>query len=427
MRKLASSPIFKVSSLTAVSTSVKIATSFILSKILAITIGPSGIAMMGQITNGSNMFMNIATGGINQGITKYIAETTEGTERKAIINTAYSVVLLLSGIVAAVLIFFAGFWSRFFFHSTAYKDVIYYMGAFAFLYAYNTIVIAIINGLKKFKLFVFVNIANSLTGLIVTLVLLYAFGLRGALIASVIYQSVVFGVTLLLIRKQDVTIFSFSSFRLDTAWIKKLMGFSLMTLVSIICLSLSQLIIRSYITKHMSIDAAGIWEGINRLSATCLLFATASISTYYLPRLSEINNNRDTWKEVLHSCKVILPIVAIGCLFVFILKKWIILLLFNASFIKMQDLFLWQLIGDFFKVTSWMFAFVMWAKRWVTIFIVTEIIFAASYVALTILMLQNGSQTLVTTSLAYCINYFIYFSVIFLIVKQKLHAGTANR
>ncbi|MEI2709115.1 MAG: hypothetical protein V9E96_08905 [Chitinophagaceae bacterium] len=83
-KKLKNIPIVKVSSLTAVATAVRVLTNLVLSKVLAVTVGASGIALVGQIINGSNIFMNIASGGLSQGITKYIAETDDEKEKKKI-------------------------------------------------------------------------------------------------------------------------------------------------------------------------------------------------------------------------------------------------------------------------------------------------------------------------------------------------------
>ena len=69
---------------------------------------------------------------------------------------------------------------------------------------------------------------------------------------------------------------------------KKYLSYSLMALVSAATLPVSQLIVRGFIIKNFSMDAAGYWEGMNRISALYLMFITTSFSVYYLPRLSEI-------------------------------------------------------------------------------------------------------------------------------------------
>ena len=71
------SDLIKVTSSTSVSTAIKLAASFIISKILAVIVGPSGIAMLGQLTNIGTIFQSLSSGGIQVGVTKYISEFSD--------------------------------------------------------------------------------------------------------------------------------------------------------------------------------------------------------------------------------------------------------------------------------------------------------------------------------------------------------------
>ena len=73
--------LIKVFSLTALSTSVKMVTALITTKVVAIIVGPSGVALLGQLTNFVTIILNLASGGINNAITKYIAEYKESDSK----------------------------------------------------------------------------------------------------------------------------------------------------------------------------------------------------------------------------------------------------------------------------------------------------------------------------------------------------------
>ena len=53
---------------------IKMATSFVSIKVISGIIGPAGIAMVGQFMNTITIVNGVATGSINLGVTKYIAE-----------------------------------------------------------------------------------------------------------------------------------------------------------------------------------------------------------------------------------------------------------------------------------------------------------------------------------------------------------------
>lgn len=116
-----------------------------------------------------------------------------------------------------------------------------------------------------------------------------------------------------------------------------------MALVSAICVPLSQMLIRAYLTQEFSLAYAGYWEAMIRLSTVYLLLVTTTLGVYYLPRLSELNAIHEIKKEVYLGYKFIFPLAVVGGICVFILRDWIINLLFSPSF-AMRDLFLWQMM-----------------------------------------------------------------------------------
>ncbi len=123
-------------------------------------------------------------------------------------------------------------------------------------------------------------------GLLFTIVLALNFGIYGALISAVTYQSVVFILTLLLVLNTKWFKLKEITRKFSKAAAIKLGHYSLMALVTAIVMPASQLIVRGYISRHISIDDAGLWEGINRVSnmyldgichfAQCVLFAPAN-------------------------------------------------------------------------------------------------------------------------------------------------------
>jgi PST family polysaccharide transporter len=72
----------------------------------------------------------------------------------------------------------------------------------------------------------------------------------------------------------------------------------------------------------------------------------------------------------------------------------------------MRDLFFWQLIGDFFKITSWLLAFLMIAKSMTKEFIITEIGSSLLFVSLALFLVNRNGIIGITQ--AYFINYIIY-------------------
>lgn len=392
---------------------------FVLNKILAVYLGPTGYAAIGQFQNFIQMVTTFAGSAINTAVVKYTAEYHEDeSKQRAIWKTAGSIIFLFSLIFAFLILIFQGQLSLYIFHSLKYQTVFIWFAVFLIFFNFNTLFLAILNGKKEILKLVLANIAGSLFALIITSVLAIKLHLYGALVALSIYQSIAFIVTLFLCYRANWFKFSSLLGKIDLEITKKFSSFILMALVSAICVPLSQILIRAYLTQEFSLAYAGYWEAMIRLSTVYLMLVTTTLGVYYLPRLSELNKIDEIKKEVYLGYKFLFPLTVVGGIIVFVLRDWIINLLFTPSFAPMQDLFFWQMMGDALKIGSWILAYLMLSKAMTKLYISTEIIFTLSLIALTYVCTQFFGFKGV--SIAHLINYGMYWIVISLFIFKQL-------
>lgn len=392
---------------------------FVLNKILAVYLGPTGYAAIGQFQNFIQMVTTFAGSAINTAVVKYTAEYHEDeTKQRAVWKTAGSIVFLFSFVFAILILIFQKQLALYIFQSLKYQTIFIWFAVFLIFFNFNTLFLAILNGKKEILKLVLANIAGSLFALVITGVLAIKLQLYGALIALSIYQSIAFIVTLILCHRADWFEFSSLLGKIDLGITKKFASFILMALVSAICVPLSHMLIRAYLTQEFSLAYAGYWEAMIRLSTVYLLLVTTTLGVYYLPRLSELNAIDEIKKEVYLGYKFIFPFAVVGGICVFILRDWIINLLFSPSFAPMQDLFLWQMMGDALKIGSWILAYLMLSKAMTKLYICTEIIFTVSLIALTYICTQVFGFEGV--SIAHLINYGLYWIVISLFIFKQL-------
>src|SRR5690606_37462474 len=411
--------LLRTSVLNGVAVLIKTITMFVLNKILAVYLGPTGYAAIGQFQNFIQMVTTFAGSAINTAVVKYTAEYHEDeSKQRAIWKTAGSIVFLFSLIFAFLILIFQGQLSLYIFHSLKYQTVFIWFAVFLIFFNFNTLFLAILNSKKEILKLVLANIAGSLFALIITSVLAIKLHLYGALVALSIYQSIAFIVTLFLCYRANWFKLSSLLGKIDLEITKKFSSFILMALVSAICVPLSQMMIRAYLTQEFSLAYAGYWEAMIRLSTVYLMLVTTTLGVYYLPRLSELNEIDEIKKEVYLGYKFLFPLTIVGGIIVFILRDWIINLLFTPSFAPMQDLFFWQMMGDSLKIGSWILAYLMLSKAMTKLYISTEIIFTLSLIALTYVCTQFFGFKGV--SIAHLINYGMYWIVISLFIFKQL-------
>lgn len=419
LQRLMGIDIIKVFSLNAMATLIRMCAGMISVKVIAVIIGPSGVALLGQLNNFNTILLGMANGGINNGITKYVSEYKGNEDEiKRFLSNALRIVLSCSIIVGILLIAGCIPLSKLIFLNEEYYYVFIVFGFTIILYTLNGMLISILNGYKKFKKYVTINILGTLFGITYSVTLVFFFGLPGALINAVTYQSIVFVVTLWMCRRERWLARSFFDGMLERPIVKKYFSYSAMTLTTLVLLPISQMLLRGYVISNISASQAGIWEGMNHISSMYLSVITSAFAIYYLPRLSEITDPKELSHEIIRCYKVIIPILLFIGLSIYFLRHFILWLLFSPEFYEMEHLFGWQLTGDLFKICSWLLSFVLVAKAKARMFIITEVLFTLTYIVLCyILLCSNG---IVGLNQGYLCNYILYFLAMFILYKKVI-------
>jgi PST family polysaccharide transporter len=144
------------------------------------------------------------------------------------------------------------------------------------------------------------------------------------------------------------------------------------------------------------------------------MLVTTTLSVYYLPKLSELQDPADIKKEIWQGYKIILPVTATCGLIIYLLRDFIIRVLFTAEFVEMEVLFGWQMVGDALKIGSWIIAYLMVSKAKVKMFIITELLFSVLlYLLVSYFSHEYG---LLGVSIAYALNYFLYWVFVSLLI-----------
>lgn len=145
------------------------------------------------------------------------------------------------------------------------------------------------------------------------------------------------------------------------------------TVITALVQSGIMLLLRSMIVDQAGLAGAGIFDAAWTLSMTYVTLVTTAFGTYYLPTLSalgEKSQRTDLIQQMFRFTTILVTPLIIG---VIVLKPFMLHLLFSAEFMPAIALIGWMLIGDYFKLTSWVKAYPMLAFADLKIFFWSEI------------------------------------------------------
>lgn len=373
--------IFKVSILSLIATSISVASNFIITKIVAVYIGPSGLAIIGQLQNFISIALLTCGGFLRTALIKYTAETkNESVEQQQLWSAVLKVSLFLWVVISGGMLVFHQRLSIYILGSDIYSNAFLIFIPCLFLFIINTFFVSALNGLKEIKNYIQINIVMSIVSLIWISALSLYYGLHGAIIAYISSQSISFVYVFFKARR-------FSWFRPRLLKIKSMkkdyitvLQFSLITLTSVLASNISLMVVRDYITSNYSGVDAGYWQGVWSLSQVSLTVVTLSLSTYLLPALSSSTQVSELHREVSKTLKVVLPLSIIISISIYAFRDIIIILLFSDEFVLMRDLFLWQMLGNIIKSIGWVYGSVLVARGQIKYTTSTEVFFAFLWV-----------------------------------------------
>lgn len=348
--------------------------------VVAKFLGPSGMALTGSFRNFSALFKSLSTLGINASAVRLFVENQDDDEALSkIYSTFFWILVLVSVFVGLLILLFSNPIGRYLFATANYNFAVQLFGLLLPLFVLNTFWIAIYNGLQRFKSIVIIQMLSSVFVFLLTISLIYYEKLTGALLSIAVSDLILFIITAIFVYRNK----TFFNFRLKKAISKpylSVMGkFSVMALLSAVLVPGTLIVIRNLIIDVHSVEKAGIWDAVNRISGFYMMFFSSGLSLYYMPKLAELKTDLEFKKELKFYFKTIIPIFTMVLFFVFLLKDFIINIALTEQFQEVSSIMIWQLLGDFLKMVSLAFGYQILVKTMTKKYYAVELVFNLSY------------------------------------------------
>jgi len=400
----------------------KLISSFIVSKVSAIYLGPSGFAILGNFKNILQVFLGLTSSGFESGVIKYIAENKNNDSKlKNVATNVIAFNIILSFLIGPFLFFFSSELSAYVLKDESLSFVFEYLSIVFPLISLSFLFIYILNGLQEFKLYTIILSIGNIINAVLTFVFIYYFNLKGALVAVMIIPSLSFLVSLLFKKIRTLFFQSFVNLKnLSLIFFKSISTYLFMAIYSSLLISFCYFLIRNSIISKIDVETAGLWEAMNKISTFYMVFFSSIMTLYLLPKLSENTTKTGYYGIMKDYFKTIIPLILISFTILFLIRLFIIKLFLTNDFLTINKFFYLQLVGDFFKVVGFSLAMQFHAKKMVVSYLVTDAILYGVFYIGSICFLN--SFQLKGVFYAYVLSTFLYFifvSVSIYVTRQK--------
>ena len=393
-----------------VSTAISLLVRLISNKIVAVYLGTSGIFLLGQLKDFLRLSNVISGFGIENGIIKYTSEFQKSDEElRKILSTSFRTHLFFSLIFCILILIFKNTIAEYLLLDFDSKFYFLILSISVISFSIHTLLMSIINGIKKIKLYVTINIVSVVISAILMITLVLKYAIIGALYALIINQITTLLVTLILFYIYKPFNFSLLFSDFNFKYFKKLSAFSVMAITGPTCLIISTFIVRYYISDKFDTNFAGSWEAMWRISAIYLLFLISTFKFYLIPTFSKLNSE-NLKNEVFKIWKVVIPIIIVITAGVYLLRDIIITVLLSNEFFLINEIIFFHLLGDIIKINCWVLGNILISKADTKAFVFFQIEWSVIFVILSYFLIN--AYGFWGVSLAYFITYIIHFSLL---------------
>lgn len=171
------------------------------------------------------------------------------------------------------------------------------------------------------------------------------------------------------------------------------------------------LVLRAMVANIKGLALAGIFDVAWTLSMMYVMLALNSFNTYYLPTLSATFDEQDRVLLMQRLLRVSLLIMVPVITTVVALKPLVITVLYSGEFRPALDIIRWMLIGDLFKVASWILAMPMLAYADMRAFLWSEL-FANTFLLIGASIALHVWGSLEGIGIVFLVNYVFYLAFV---------------
>ena len=366
-------------------TAVRMMAGLVVSKVVATYAGPSGLALLGQFQNFIGLIQGLSGNLFQNGIVKYSSEHRENLEKLGMFIGAVSKLALgISIFISVLLVVLQDKISIWVMQQAGYSQVVMTLGLAVTIMAASSVALSMLNGLGEIRSYLKISALSSVIYLLVALALLWRFGFIGAFYALVLAPTIVSVFVFWELRAYLTMIGKAFKLRIDRKTINDIAEFALIGLCVVIPMPLAILGVRSELVSQVGWQDTGYWQSVLQVSNIYLSVIGMGIALYHLPRLSRIHNVAEIRAELRGYIRFAFPLMCVVATSIFIARDLILELLYSSDFKQAESLFIFQLVGDIFKIIAYGYSHLLVAKKMTLVFVISQLVFSALFYVLTI-------------------------------------------
>jgi len=389
------------------------------SKVTAVCIGPEGIGLFGILSATTGLISTLCGFGLNGSGVRQVAAATATNDRSRIACVIYTLrrTSLATGLLGMLaVLWFAEPLSLLMTGTEQYSGYLVLLAPLILLQTVSGGQTALLRGLRRIGDLARLRILGAVTALVLSVPLIWWYGLQGVAPAMLTTALVTLGVSWWYARRIRLPVVRLRFLQVVSE-AGTLFGLGATFVLTGLQGPLVQNAHRGILMNFTDLYTVGQFLAAMAISHVYVNFILQAMGMDYLPRLTR---HKDTPAEcnrlVNEQTEVALLLAVPGVTTLVVAAPLLIPLLYSHRFDDAIEVFRWQCLGVLLKVASWPLGFVLIARGRRMAFLVTETMTNVVHVSVFYFLVRSYGLT--GAALAFAVVYLWYLPVIFYVVRQ---------
>lgn len=349
-KNIRSKEIYKIFSINGLRVFIQLLIGFVSSKAIAVFVGIAGMGVVGLVKNFISFLSILLLLGTQNGIVSTLASQHKIKNREGFIVSIFWFFLFFSILVSFVFLFFFDTINQYFFANQINSEWVSVFFAISIPFQSLSIFFSsVLNGYHEYKKVAFIGILTNILTLCISVFLMSKLNFIGAIIGMLSSYIIMFIISSYYFFKIFKVKSLFKPFKFAKKDVSPLKNYSIMSLVSIIMSVAFSYFLRIRIIDEFSLEYAGYYEAVLRISGFYMIFINTFVTFYFLPQLAKCESKEEIIKITKEYYKYIIPVFVIGVILLLLLLDFIILLFFNKDFLVIAPFIKYQVLLDLIK------------------------------------------------------------------------------
>jgi O-antigen/teichoic acid export membrane protein len=395
--------------------------SIIKIKLIALLIGIAGVGILGILNSTISLITSITNLGINYSGTRSISSNYINDKYYPIneINSVLSWSYVTGFIGSVIVIIFSGELSLIIFKESGYGWAFIVLSIVVLTQSITNSHQAILQGIRKIKILAVNNVAASFIGLAFSIPLFVFIGFDGIILSlglSSIISLLFFTITYIRIFKLKQRSNLICTLKNGVKMIKN----GVIIMITNLLLLIIMYSIQLYINQKGGMVEVGLYMASYVIVNSYLgLFLTSMIPDF-LPRLSAVYQFEDKVSILVNQQNFIL-IYILGPVIIFLMTflRYIIIILYDASFLGAQEIVRWSLLGVIFLANNWCSSIMIIAKNHFKTFFLLELV--TDFIIITSAIILYEIYGLLGIGISFFVHNLMRFLYQNFLIQRKFH------